>query len=919
MEQKKRKGPWEGGQIWQASPEGRHQTSEVQRSVISKEGVSPEQLALQASNRVAHPVTPPVPTATKKVIKSSSMGEDTCPAQGNGTPVFPAGQRKASSTGIVVKRSRTTSSLHQLEVGGRFPERHWRRILASARREEAGMDAESLAQQITLLKKRVQQLEAEKRGMAVAMQQAKERTERSAGAKLALAEAMLTTAARQFKGRSEPLARSCNTAEEGVAACVSLEDEILHLREVNRILRTKCAVQRQANNRAKRDKTTATENQQELSNSIEQGETEQGEEDQAGGGHKATEVAKVPVDTKLKLVVAEDVRARKVIEHELEVARRCTRSAKLKAVKYKAALLDAKKALAKETQRCRSLEKKVQTLGDKLLASNRERVRVTTAARARSAMLGEERARQEKRAAEREAFRDLATRAAVCVQRVARGHIQRMSFQASMAGVRALQRAWRCQLERHRFQGWARECNARALRLQRLYRGRRTRKRLAWQARAVTMLQACIRGFLARKRIAPEIEDHLRSRRTAAVVLQSARRCQVVQQRFISLRKVAVMVQSRQRSKWSMREAQRRTVAVAVIQRAGCLLAFRAYRKRAAMVLQRSHRFAVERRKARDARWRLLAAAKTICGTVRLWDRRRRWHAQAVAYRQVQAAIMLQKSVRGHQSRRRYMRWQEAALVLQGAQRRWTSRAALKERICRRHSEVWERRAQEVAARVTIQGNILELPVRVPNHRRLGAVVAIQRVARGRRVRLTMARHHVAATNMARAFRGHATRERLRIQRPWGAAQQGLAPRVPQAGVQASAVWEDKTGGVLESALMELTYSVAVAITEQGGVGVRVGEAGNSSVKALGNALGMAETDPRLAAEVCQGLFRVHAALIMADPVMGGVRGRARETLSLPYHDLLCESSEGATGEARETLERGLVDALTQLDRALRW
>ncbi|XP_045431978.1 abnormal spindle-like microcephaly-associated protein isoform X2 [Pipistrellus kuhlii] len=294
--------------------------------------------------------------------------------------------------------------------------------------------------------------------------------------------------------------------------------------------------------------------------------------------------------------------------------------------------------------------------------------------------------------------------------------------------------------------------------------------------RAASVLQAAVRGFLARRRrrrearaalavqrrwralcrrraaLRAERERRERARNQAAAVIQRHWRRFSARRRFLRLRHCCVVLQAR----WRM------------------VAAVTAHRRhlRAAVAIQRRWRALLQ---GRAERARFLQARAAALRLQAHW-RRRRERARFLSLRE--AAVRLQALVRGHQQLRRYGRLRSAALVIQARFRaRVAARGALAAyRETRAAVLVLQAAWRGLRARRTFQ-RVRMSAVTIQSHYRAHvarrsflrlrhAAVRLQAFARGRLARRRLGQQRAAAVTLQALFRMRAARRRfLRVRR----------------------------------------------------------------------------------------------------------------------------------------------------------
>ncbi|CAM9315535.1 unnamed protein product [Ectocarpus fasciculatus] len=441
-----------------------------------------------------------------------------------------------------------------------------------------------------------------------------------------------------------------------------------------------------------------------------------------------------------------------------------TAAAKRKASKYQMCMLEAQRALDKEQQRIQTLENRTLEVEEQLLQRDRTRIRQAARARIRLLELEREKARTYRRIAFKRKKARVEANVATKLQWTAKGFLQRRHFETEMLNVRALQQGARSMLQARRRHHHHSHRLLIALLLQKMWRGRSTRQRLAVHRERITLVQAIVRGHLQRKMVYNELAAHLRCRREAARTLQKYRRRLVLRRAYVLLRLAAVKVEASYRRWLAQRDSFQRRLAVRIIQVAARRFVFSSRRKRAANILQRAYRSVVRVRRCRTERKKILDAASVLRRAARAWVARRVVGRRREVQRRDRAAVTLQHTMWRHLWRRKQHRQHVAAALTL-----WKFMGGLSvtlSRLRKRRRSAAATRIQAVARRYI---SLVQTRAMLDMHRKQrAAATRIQAACRGRRCRVHMGTIRVeqekcyASTMIQAAYRGHKRRVQMK-------------------------------------------------------------------------------------------------------------------------------------------------------------
>ncbi|CAM9284052.1 unnamed protein product [Ectocarpus sp. 4 AP-2014] len=437
-----------------------------------------------------------------------------------------------------------------------------------------------------------------------------------------------------------------------------------------------------------------------------------------------------------------------------------TASAKRKASKYQTCMLEAQCALDKEQQRLLTLENRALEVEEQLLQRDRTRIRQAARARTRLLELEMEKARTYKRIASKRNKKRIEADAAIKLQWTAKGFLQRRYFEAEMLNVRVLQQSARRMLQARRRHHHRANLLLIALTLQKMWRGRSTRQRLAVHRVRVILVQAIVRGHSQRKRVYDELVAHLRSRREAATTLQKYRRRLALRRAYVLLRSASVKVEANYRRWRAQRNCFQRRLAVGILQKASRRFVFNTRRRRAVNLIQSAYRSSVRVKHCRKERKKTLDAANVLQCSARAWVARRVVGRRREVQRRNRAAATLQHAMWRHLWRRKKHRQHVAAALTL-----WKfvgGLSATLSRIRKRRKSAAATRIQAVARQYI---SLVKTRAILDMHRKeRAAATRIQAACRGQRYRVHLStlvveqeeRH--AATMIQAAYRGHESR-----------------------------------------------------------------------------------------------------------------------------------------------------------------
>uniref|UniRef100_A0A8C3YAF3 Abnormal spindle-like microcephaly-associated protein homolog n=1 Tax=Catagonus wagneri TaxID=51154 RepID=A0A8C3YAF3_9CETA len=358
-------------------------------------------------------------------------------------------------------------------------------------------------------------------------------------------------------------------------------------------------------------------------------------------------------------------------------------------------------------------------------------------------------------------------RAATCLQAACRGYKVRQLIKQQSAAALKIQAAFRGYSQRKKYRSVLRS----TLKIQRWYRTHKavsdTRAHFLKTRAAAISLQSAFRGWKVRKQV--------RREQQAAVKIQSAFRMAKAQKEFRLFKKAACTLQQHLRA-WAA--GRRQCAEYAALRRAAVTLqstwrgraARRQMQKRheCAVVIQSYYRMYVQRRRWESVR----RAACLIQMHYRAYSTARRQHR---LYLQIRAAVVtLQSAYRGLRVRKALTELRKAATAIQS---RYRAYQAQKQFAAYRAAAVLIQRWYRGTKTANCQRReYLTLKK---------AVVTVQAVYRGVRVRTRVQRMHTAATLIKATFRMQQARRRYQqmrtaavvIQRRYRAHRQGEAQR----------------------------------------------------------------------------------------------------------------------------------------------
>ncbi|KAK9814207.1 hypothetical protein WJX72_002306 [[Myrmecia] bisecta] len=366
---------------------------------------------------------------------------------------------------------------------------------------------------------------------------------------------------------------------------------------------------------------------------------------------------------------------------------------------------------------------------------------------------------------------------AILVQSLARRFPQRMAFLQLKGAALLLQAHWRGWAVRwllrrtkrvwrgHRARAHVQRIKA-ALLIQRLVRGHQVRRRLARRCSAASLIQANWRAAYQR-------QVYLRLRHSA-VIIQASMRSYAQRMRFLELRGAALTlqhaaatcIQSHWRTAAQLAAYRHHCRCVIRIQAAarGMLARLLLKRIKAAVVIQRVLR-------GRNTRVRLarqVAAAVAIQSGWRGSAQRRQYQ------RQRRCLVALQACVRRHAARKQFLSVRAAAIAFQAGWRARQARLLLQriravvvlQKVFRgQQARQWAARKAFLALRaaaVVMQASWRARQARLLL-RRMKAAVVLQKTARGHAVRRQLRRQQAAAVVLQAQWRAVAQRQRFRV------------------------------------------------------------------------------------------------------------------------------------------------------------